>query len=126
MTVNKKRPVNLDLLTIKQPVTAISSILHRITGVVLFLSIPLILWGLSQTLSSAETYSALQDQLTTNSGKFIVWAILSSLSYHVVAGFRHLVMDLGIGETFDTAKTTSTITILVGISAAVFWGTWLW
>lgn len=124
--MNNNRPVNLDLLTIKQPVTAISSILHRITGVVLFLAIPFILWGLSQTLTSAETYSNLEQQLATNGGKFIVWAILSSLTYHVIAGFRHLVMDLGIGETIETAKLTSTLTIILGVAGAIFWGTWVW
>lgn len=129
MIVNKNRPTNLtakDLRAIKMPVTAISSLLHRITGIVLFISIPFILWGLSNTLSSEADYNNLLLQINSLPGLIIVWAILSSLSYHILAGFRHIFMDMGFAETMETAKVTSWTVILLAIVAAILWGVWLW
>ncbi len=54
--VNSKRPVNLDLRTIKLPVTAYTSILHRISGVILFLGIAVLLFALDKSLSSEEGF----------------------------------------------------------------------
>ncbi len=127
--MNNKRPTNLnlsDLRTIKQPVTAISSLLHRITGIVLFLAIPFLLWGLSKTLASESQYNSLTLFLDTTLGLLTVWVILVSLSYHVLAGIRHLFMDLGIGESFATAKRTSWLVISLAGLAAILWGVWLW
>lgn len=129
MIVNKNRPTNLtakDLRAIKMPVTAISSLLHRITGIVLFISIPFILWGLSNTLSTEANYNNLLVQIHSSTGLFIVWVILSSLSYHILAGFRHLLMDMGFGETMETAKISSWSVILLAVVAAILWGVWLW
>ncbi|WP_204311073.1 succinate dehydrogenase, cytochrome b556 subunit, partial [Stenotrophomonas maltophilia] len=54
--MNSKRPVNLDLRTIKLPVTAYTSILHRISGVILFLGIAVLLFALDKSLSSEEGF----------------------------------------------------------------------
>ena len=47
-----KRPINLNLMTIKFPITAITSILHRASGVFVFLAVPLLLWCLQYSLAS--------------------------------------------------------------------------
>jgi succinate dehydrogenase / fumarate reductase cytochrome b subunit len=127
--VNTTRPTNIslnDLRTIKFPITAITSLLHRITGVVLFLAIPIMLWLLSQTLSENVDYGKFVEQLQTPSAKIINWVIISSLSYHVIAGIRHLFMDLGYGETLEVAKLTSALTLVAAIIVAATWGAWLW
>ncbi len=127
--MNTTRPTNIslnDLRTIKFPITAITSLLHRITGVVLFLAIPIMLWLLSQTLSENVDYGKFVEQLQTPSAKIINWVIISSLSYHVIAGIRHLFMDLGYGETLEVAKLTSALTLVAAIIVAATWGAWLW
>ena len=123
------RPTNLslnDLRTIKLPITAVTSLLHRITGIVLFLAIPIMLWLLSQVLSENHDYEKFLTHMSMPAAKIISWMILSSLSYHVVAGIRHLFMDLGYGETFEVAKLTSLLTLVASIIAAATWGAWIW
>ncbi|MFS9598930.1 succinate dehydrogenase, cytochrome b556 subunit, partial [Klebsiella variicola] len=88
--VNSKRPVNLDLRTIKLPVTAYTSILHRISGVILFLGIAVLLFALDKSLSSEEGFEQVKACLTSPLAKLVIWGLLSALLYHLVAGVRHL------------------------------------
>ncbi len=123
------RPTNLslsDLRTIKLPITAISSLLHRISGIILFLSIPVLLWLLARTLSVDSDYQELLTTLTMPWMKFIIWSILSALSFHIIAGIRHLFMDMGFGETLEVGKLTATLTLVVAVIVAATWGAWLW
>ncbi len=124
-----KKFTNIDLMSIKSynfPVTAISSILHRISGVVLLVAIPLSVYGLSQSLSSSVGYDHTVAMLTTGVGSIFFWMFLSAITYHVYAGFRHMVMDAGFAESLAAAKVTSIITILLGVLTAAFWGCFLW
>ncbi len=125
--VNKQRPVNLDLLSMRFPITAISSILHRITGVLLFLGVPFLLWLLSLSLKSNEgfnqAYAVIFDSFL---GSFLFWAVLSSLAYHVVAGIRHLLMDMGIGETLAGGILGSQIILFLGVCLSIVLGVWIW
>ncbi len=129
LTVKTTRPTNLslsDLRTIKLPITAVTSLLHRISGVILFLAIPIILWLLSSALSANTDYAKLLTVLQLPMAKFAIWLILSSLSYHIVAGIRHLFMDIGYGETLEVAKLTSMLTLVASIIMAATWGAWIW
>ncbi|WP_286917835.1 succinate dehydrogenase, cytochrome b556 subunit, partial [Pseudomonas sp. UBA6276] len=94
----------LDLRTIKLPVTAYTSILHRISGVILFLGIALMLYALGKSLGSEEGFGEVKAYMTSPLAKFVIWALLSALLYHLVAGVRHLIMDMGIGETLEGGK----------------------
>ena len=75
IAVNSKRPVNLDLRTIKLPVTAYTSILHRISGVILFVSIAILLWMLDTSLSSESGFEQVQSCLQHPLAKLVVWGI---------------------------------------------------
>lgn len=124
--MNTKRPVNLDLGKFHFPLPAITSILHRISGVLLFIAMGFLLYGLHLSLSGEEGFSALQTLMQSFLAKLIVWGILSSLIYHLVAGVRHLIMDLGIGETLEGGLLGSRIVILVSIVLIVLAGVWIW
>lgn len=91
------RPKNLNLLTIRFPLPAIASILHRISGFVLFLFIPLALWGLSFSLTDTG-FDTLQQWLNGCCAKFFFWLLLIPFCYHLVAGLRHLLSDIHIGK----------------------------
>src|SRR5262245_52853916 len=93
-----QRPKNLNLFTIRQPIPAIVSILHRISGAILFFVIPLLLWGLSLSLSSKHNFEHLRQLLSSPWAKFIIWCFLAAFIYHFIAGIRHLFMDMGWGE----------------------------
>ncbi len=124
--VNKKRPVNLDLRTIRFPLPAITSILHRISGFLLFLLIPVLLWALSASLSSADSFAALKECFSYPIAKFCVWVILSALAYHLVAGIRHLLMDCGWGESLTGGRMGAKLILIVSAILIIAVGVWLW
>ncbi|HLT05691.1 MAG TPA: succinate dehydrogenase, cytochrome b556 subunit [Pseudomonas sp.] len=124
--MNSQRPVNLDLRTIKLPVTAYTSILHRISGVILFVGLIVLLYGLDMSLASEESFEELKACLTSPLAKLVTWGLLSALLYHLVAGIRHLIMDAGVGETLEGGKTGSKIVIAVAVVLIVLAGVWVW
>lgn len=121
-----KRPVNLDLTTIKFPVPAIASILHRISGVALFLALPFLLWALDRSLASPHGFDQVREVLATWPAKLIASAILAALLFHLVAGVRHLLMDMGVGESLEGGRRGA-FTVFA-VSAVLFGlaGVWIW
>ncbi|WP_127958739.1 succinate dehydrogenase cytochrome b556 subunit [Serratia microhaemolytica] len=111
--MKKQRPVNLDLKTIQFPVTAIASILHRVSGVIIFLSVGILLWLLHLSLSSQESFQQVQTIIDSLFVKLIIWGILTALAYHICAGIRHLLMDFGYLEESLIAGTRSAQAVLV-------------
>jgi succinate dehydrogenase / fumarate reductase, cytochrome b subunit len=121
-----KRPVNLDLSTFQFPVTAIASILHRISGFILFLLIPLILWVFSYSLTSPEHFQALQAKFAHPLSKIIFLSIFLALFYHLLAGVRHLIMDTGWGEKLAQARCSARVIILLAVMATMAMGVYWW
>jgi succinate dehydrogenase / fumarate reductase cytochrome b subunit len=121
-----KRPVNLDLTTVKFPVTALASITHRVTGVVLLAGILILLWMLGMSLHSQESFNELQELMSKIYAKLILWAILAALAYHFVAGLRHLLMDLGFWETLSGGKASAVFMFLSSVILMVLAGVWVW
>lgn len=123
------RPRNIgigSLIRYRFPLTAITSILHRITGVLLVISIPFWLWALMLSLRSAESFSYIACILDSDGFRFVYWLLLSMLGYHVVAGVKHLLMDVGHFETNVGGKYASIIVLTLAILIAVGLGVWLW
>lgn len=125
-TVNKKRPVNLDLTSIRFPVPAIASILHRVSGMALFVATPLLLWMLERSLDSAEAFAALKATLDGFLVKLVLLAVLAGLLYHLAAGIRHLLMDMHIGDTLEGGRRGAWSAIAVAAVATLLMGVWLW
>ena len=124
--MNDKRPVNLDLSTIKFPVTAIASITHRVTGVAIFLALPILLWMLDRSLASPESFADLKELMTSPLVKLVGWAILAVLLYHLVAGIRHLVMDAGVGESLEGGRRGAKLVFIISVVLILLVGGWIW
>jgi len=124
--VNKKRPVNLDFGTIQLPITSYVSILHRVSGVVLFAAIAVFLWILDASLSSEESFNVVKECVGGTFCQLIIWASLAALAYHIVAGVRHLFMDFGIGETLEGGQLGAKIVFVVAAILIVLAGVWVW
>jgi len=96
---NSARPVFFDLFRIRQPVNAVVSFGHRVSGVVLALVVPVLTWLLQRSLSDPESFSsvvALFEQAWTRAiVVFLIWA----LAHHVFAGIRHLLFDIHVGTS---------------------------
>ena len=71
------------------------------------------LWGLSASLSSPERFDHLQQMLTTPCARFIFWGFLAAFIYHFVAGIRHLLMDIHVGEELKSGRLTAMLTLLI-------------
>ncbi|OGV51078.1 MAG: succinate dehydrogenase, cytochrome b556 subunit [Legionellales bacterium RIFCSPHIGHO2_12_FULL_42_9] len=125
--MNDKRPVNLDLATIKFPVMAISSILHRIAGVVLFLLFPVITYFFELSLKNAGTFTQLQWWFSGSlCCKFVLWVFGAAIIYHLLAGIRHMVMDVGFGESLSAGRRSAVGVIAAAIFLTLLLGIWLW
>jgi len=124
--VKDKRPVNLDIGTIRLPVTAYASISHRISGVILVVAAFLMLWALDTSLASAEGFAAISDILSSTLARLISWAILVALLYHSLAGVRHLIMDCGIGESLEGGILGARIVFALTAAGAALLGVALW
>lgn len=120
------RPVNLDLTTVKFPVTAIVSITHRISGVILLAGVLILMWMLDVSLASEDGFNSVKETMQAPLAKFIVWGVLAALAYHFVMGVRHLIMDLGFGETLKSGKMSATLAIVLAAIAIVLAGVWVW
>lgn len=124
--MNSNRPKNLDLTTIDLPLPAKASILHRISGIIVFFAVAFLLCALAASLESAESFASLKAGFDNGLVKFITWGILSALGYHLIAGVKHLVMDMGIGETKEGGRTGAIITLVGGVIVIVLAGVWVW
>ena len=124
--MNKKRPVNLDIGTIQLPITAYVSILHRVSGVVLFGAVGLFLWILDSSLSSEESFNSIKEFMNTLIVQIIIWLSLAALIYHLVAGLRHLVMDYGYGETLSGGILGAKLVLIFSAILMLMAGFWLW
>ncbi|RUR95587.1 succinate dehydrogenase cytochrome b556 large subunit [Pectobacterium versatile] len=125
--MKKQRPVNLELQTIQFPVTAIASILHRVSGVITFVAVGILLWLLGASLSSEEGFLRAAEIMDSFIVKFIVWGILVALAYHIVGGIRHLLMDFGyIEEDFAAGKRSANISFIITVVLSILAGVLVW
>jgi succinate dehydrogenase / fumarate reductase, cytochrome b subunit len=116
------RPVFLNLLQIKLPVTGVVSIAHRISGMLLFISLPIALYLLGLSLSSESGF--VQTVAIVQSLPFRLLALLAlwALLHHLLAGLRFLLIDLDIGVHKTPARASAFGVILGGVLLALFAG----
>jgi succinate dehydrogenase / fumarate reductase cytochrome b subunit len=120
------RPVNLDIGTMKLPITAWASISHRISGVILFFASVLMVWALDMSLESEASFRELVALLTSPLAKLVTWAIAMAISYHTLAGIKHLIADMGYGEELDEGVLMARLVFALTAVAAVAWGIIIW
>ncbi len=95
-------------------------------GVILFFVAGLLLWMLDTSLSSEAGFAAIQDILGGTLAKLILWGALSALAYHFVAGIRHLVMDIGIGESLEGGRLGAKLVFVATVVLILLAGVWVW
>jgi succinate dehydrogenase / fumarate reductase cytochrome b subunit len=124
--VNKKRPVNLDLGSMKFPPMAIASILHRISGILLFILLPVLICFLGQSLQSETAFNHLKMDLAAPAYKLVLWAFSAALAYHILAGIRHMIMDWGFGDHLCASRRSAIVVIALAVIATILLGMWIW
>ena len=118
----QERPVYLDLTKIRLPMSAFSSITHRLSGMyVFFISLPLMLFIINQSTSSKSTYEELLTDISTLSFfSIFIFISISIFWYHILTGIRHLIMDFfHIGESLSGSNYSSIFTVIFWIISSL-------
>ena len=112
---NDHRPVNINLIKIKLPISALTSITHRLAGMyIFFITFPLSVFLFYLSISSSESFLNLTNTLIGSFyiSTFVAFSYLV-LWYHILTGVRHLIMDMHIGESLEASKYSSILVLLL-------------
>jgi succinate dehydrogenase / fumarate reductase cytochrome b subunit len=120
------RPKNLKLISIRLPVPALVSILHRATGALIFLLLPLLLWALQLSLQSAEGYQRIAELAQGPVVKLLLLGVLWAFLHHFLAGIRHLTLDMRIGLEISQARRSGKLVLVGGVLLTVLIGVLWW
>lgn len=111
-----KRPVNINLLKIKLPLTALLSITHRLSGMfIFFIVMPVSVISLSFLLESSASYELFKENYNSSiSLKIIFLSLIIIFKYHIFTGVRHMLMDFHlISESLASSYRSSQITLIL-------------
>lgn len=123
MKVPNNRPLSPHLQIYRLPLTAVLSITHRASGVILSVASLVMVWVLAAAASGAESYAFVYGHLISWYGQIFLIAVTLSLYLHFCNGIRHLFWDVGMGFELDTAHKTAKMVIAGTIILTV--ATWL-
>ncbi|MDX9741542.1 MAG: succinate dehydrogenase, cytochrome b556 subunit [Gammaproteobacteria bacterium] len=110
-----QRPVYLDLFRIRQPVTAVLSIGHRLSGVLMVLSIPPVIWLFDRSLASAEGYRQAVALLQSLPVRLALLLLIWGFAHHFFAGIRYLLMDVDVGADIERARFSARLVFIAGL-----------
>lgn len=126
LVMNKKRPKHLALHLIKLPLPGIVSILHRVSGLLLFFALPLLLLLLQYSLRSIETYTQLTAVLAHPLSKLLLLGLLWAFLHHFCAGLRYLAIDLHYVRDLAQARNSSKLAMAASLAMTALLGVKLW
>ena len=114
MTTTTRRPVHLNLFKIKLPIAGIMSIIHRATGMFMFIALPYLIYLLDLSLSGPTGFAEAVDSVHGFVGTVFVFLIMWSLSHHLLAGIRYLLIDIDLGVEKEMARQTALAVVVAG------------
>lgn len=106
-TARTERPLSPHLQVYRLPLTAILSILHRMTGVALMGGTLLLAWWLIAAASGPAAFAAVQWVIGSWLGLLVLFGWSVALFFHLLNGIRHLFWDAGLGFDLKTTQSTS-------------------
>ena len=117
--MTENRPVYLNLLKIKLPLTGIVSFAHRITGVILFLSLPFAVYLLDLSVESQQSFEKAQQLLDQPLMLFVQILLIWSLAHHFFAGIRFLLIDAEIGVEKSRSRLGAWLVLLAEVITVI-------
>lgn len=120
--MHPKRPKHLNLFQIRQPLPAVLSILHRISGAAMFAALPVLLYVLQGSLASAEAFESYRQCLVSWPAKLFLTGVTWAYAHHFCAGIRYLLIDVhccadrkgALTSTYVVFAVSLVVTVLVG------------
>lgn len=125
MTTPRQRPVFFHLLQLHLPLTALVSIVHRLTGLLLFLALAPAIWLLERSLTDAAGYAQVQQLLQAWPLRLLGLLLLWALAHHLLAGLRLLLIDAEIGVERNAARRSAALATALGFTALLVGLWWL-
>jgi succinate dehydrogenase / fumarate reductase cytochrome b subunit len=113
------RPVFFNLVQIQMPVGALTSITHRVTGILLALGIPYGVYLLDLSLQSPQSFAQLTGLFHQWAFKAVAIVFIWALAHHLLAGIRHLLSDIDIGALLPAARRSAWIVNVGGLAVAL-------
>jgi len=110
-----KRPIYLDLRRIRQPVTAVLSIGHRMSGILLFLCIPLLVYLLELSLRDGDSHARVAAFFSHGVVKIFSLLVLWGFAHHLFAGIRFMFIDVDVGVNKEAARRTAWMVMIGGL-----------
>ena len=104
-----------DLGNYRMPLASIVSILHRISGFIMFAALPLILYMLQQSLLSEDTFKYFSSILQHPLSKLVMLGLLWSYYHHFCAGVRHLFMDMHVGIEKNSSRQSAASVLVISL-----------
>lgn len=126
ITMKKERPKHLDLRVIKQPLPAIASILHRISGAGLFIMLPFLIYLLDLSLDSSLGFAMFQSVVAHPLAKLVLLGLLWAFLHHFCMGIRILLLDLDMGTDLKPARASAKAVLVISLALTVILGVKLW
>jgi succinate dehydrogenase / fumarate reductase cytochrome b subunit len=123
-TRHKERPRSPHLQIYRWPVTMLTSILHRMTGVAMGAGLVLVAWWLIATASGPSAYADFMSCAGSIPGRLVLFALSLSLIYHLLNGIRHLVWDVGAGFEKHSAERAGRL--VIGLAVVLTLAIWAW
>lgn len=120
--LTKQRPKFLNLFEIKQPLPAIASILHRVSGAGLFLMLPLLIWLFQLSLGSQESFDALKAVVANPLVKLILLGLVWAFLHHFCMGIRILLIDVHVGVEKQPARASAVAVLVVSLALTAILG----
>ena len=117
------RPVDLNLFRIHLPLPGWVSILHRVSGALLFAALPLGVWGLSVSLADEAGFQRIADCIAHPLARLVLLALIWAFAHHLLAGVRHLALDAHWGVDLRRARQSSLAVMLASglVTLAAAW-----
>jgi succinate dehydrogenase / fumarate reductase cytochrome b subunit len=126
ITIKKERPKHLDLRVIKQPLPAIASILHRISGAGLFLMLPFLILLFQLSLESPKSFEDFRAVVGHPLAKLVLTGLLWAFLHHFCMGIRILLLDLNMGTDLKPARASTKAVLVISLALTVILGVKLW
>lgn len=115
----RSRPVFLNLAQITLPVGAVTSILHRLSGVLLATGVPALLFLLQRSLGGEAGFAGASALLSQPLVKIFLVALAWALAHHMLAGVRHMLTDVDVGSSLGKARRSAWSVNLAALAIAV-------
>ena len=125
LILKSNRPVNLDIATIKLPLTNIVSFAHRLSGMAIFFGTAVLLYVLQISLKSEEDFELALQIMDGPIFSITIWVIVAAILYHLIAGIKHLPLDMGLGETKQGARIGAIVVVTLFLLSISLLSAWL-